>query len=326
MKTNDETLTKPKKLKEEKIGNIYDVIILGSGPAGMSCAVYCARGKLKVLILEKAMPGGQACSNYNVENYLGFPKGIIGQELAKRMDEQLNSYSNITKEWGYILEACNLDKKVKTIKTDLGKTFQGRTIVIATGTESKKLDTEGEKEFRGRGISYSAAVDGIFYTDKEVVVVGGGGTAIEEALFLTNFAKKVTVIYKSSEMRAVKILRDRILENDKVEFVWNSIVVSVEGDKKINKIKIRDVVADKERYILTSAVFVSIGKRPNTKYLNQSIKTDEEGYIVTDEYMRTNAPGVYAAGDVRSKPLRQIVTAANDGAIAAVMIDRYLGI
>ena len=323
MKINDETLTKLLKAKKEKQGNIYDVIVLGSGPAGMSAAIYCARGKLKVLVIEKAMPGGQACSNYRIENYLGFPKGIIGQELTKKMDEQLQNFS-ITREWGYVLSLTNVKEKVKVVKTDVDKVFHGKTVIIATGVESRKLDIPGEQEFRGRGISYSAAVDGIFYEGKDVVVVGGGGTAIEEALFLTNFASKVTVIYKSSEMRAVKTLRDRILECDKVDFVWNTIVTGIEGDKKINRIKVREVLAGRERYIPTSAVFVSIGKIPDAKYLDLSIKKDEEGYIVTDEYMRTNISGVFAAGDVRSKPLRQIITAASDGAIAGVMADKYI--
>lgn len=323
MKIDDETLTKPLKIKKEKQENIYDVVILGSGPAGMSAAIYCARGKLKVLIIEKAMPGGQACSNYRIENYLGFPKGIIGQELTKRMDEQLKNF-NVTREWGYVLSLSNIKEKVKIVKTDVEKTFQGKTVIIATGIESKKLDVPGEKEFRGRGISYSAAVDGIFYEGKDIVVVGGGGTAIEEALFLNNFAAKVTVIYKSSEMRAVKTLRDRILECEKVDFVWNTIVRGIEGDKKINKIKVRDMLTGKERYLPTSAVFISIGKVPEAEFLDASIKTDEEGYIVTDEYMRTNVPGIFAAGDVRSKPLRQVVTAASDGAIAGVMADKYI--
>lgn len=323
MKIDDETLTKPLRIKEEKQKIIYDVVILGSGPAGMSAAIYCARDKLKVLIIEKAMPGGQACSNYQIENYLGFPKGIVGQELTKRMDEQLKSF-NVAREWGYVLSLNNVKEKVKVIKTDIDKTFQGKTIIIATGVESKRLDVPGEKEFRGRGISYSAAVDGIFYEGKDVVVVGGGGTAIEEALFLTNFTSKVTVIYKSSEMRAVKTLRDRILECEKVNFVWNTIVTSIEGDKKISKVKIKDMLTGKERYLPTSAVFISIGKVPESKFLDSSIKKDEEGYIVTDEYMRTSVPGVFAAGDVRSKPLRQVITAASDGAIAGVMADKYI--
>lgn len=301
----------------------YDLVILGGGPAGLSAAIYGARGNARTAIIDTNMIGGQPTNYLEVENYPGFSL-VEGFDLMEQFESHADKFSVDKYPMEEIAEVHFEDGKNK-IKT-LNKEFTAKTVVIATGAGPKKLGIKGEKEFLSRGVSYCAVCDGAFFRDKTVVVIGGGNAAIEEAGYLTKFAKKVYVIHRRDSLRADKIVQERAFANPKVEFIWNAVPVEIIGENTVNTLIIKDVNSGETRAIETDGVFPYVGFTPNSKLFEGKIQMDANGFIITDETMKTSVESVYAAGDIRVTPLRQIITAASDGAISATMAVRYLEI
>jgi thioredoxin reductase (NADPH) len=301
---------------------VYDVIIIGGGPAGLGAAIYSSRARMSTLIIEKAGCGGLIAITDNLENYPGFDKGINGFELTSKMEQQARtSGAEIT--YGEVVAIETDETLKKVILTD--KTYITKTIIIASGSSFKKLGVQGEEEFIGRGISFCATCDGPFFKNKEVAVIGGGNSALQEALFLTKFASKVTLIHRRNEFRAAKILQERVAAEPKIKIILDTVVEEITGTQTIEKIKVRNVNSFAAEEISVDGVFIFIGWTPNTKFLmNNKIALDEKGYILTDEQMKTAIDGIYACGDVRKKSLRQVVTAVSDGATAAVSAHHYI--
>ncbi|MDK2821171.1 MAG: thioredoxin reductase [Clostridia bacterium] len=299
----------------------HDLIIIGGGPAGLTAAIYGARGGLDTILLEKGVPGGQAGQTHMIENYPGFPEGISGMELMMKFAEQAKNY-------GAKIETSEVQKvalkgQTKKVITNNGE-YTARTVIIATGAHWRSLNIPGEKEFYGKGVSYCATCDGPFFRDKKVAVVGGGDSAVEEALFLTRFAREVKIIHRRDTLRAIKVLQDRAHDNPKITFYWNSVVEEIIGTDKVNKLKIKDVKNDTTREEDFDGVFVFIGTEPNSQFIEEDLTLDAGGYIVTRGNLETSIPGVFAAGDVRSKDYKQVSTAVGDGAVAAMSAERYL--
>ncbi|HBT50297.1 MAG: Thioredoxin reductase [Caldanaerobacter subterraneus] len=300
---------------------LYDCLIIGGGPAGLSAAIYASRGKLNTVVFERSKIGGQAAITDDIENYPGSVEEATGPKIVKRMREQAESFGTC-----FVMEEVKkveLSEKIKKVITTKG-CYEGKTVIIATGAEHMKLNVPGEEEFIGKGVSYCATCDADFFTDLDVVVVGGGDSAVQEALYLTKFAKNVTIIHRRDKLRANKCLQDKAFKNPKIKFLWDSIVERIEGDGIVEKIIVRNVKTGELKEVKTDGVFIFIGMKPSTEIFKGLIEMDERGYILTDENMRTNIEGVFAAGDCRAKLLRQIVTAAADGAIAAVAAERYI--
>ena len=305
-------------MSEEKI---YDVIIVGAGPAGMTAAVYASRANLTTLMIERGMPGGQMANTADVENYPGFDH-ILGPDLSTKMFEHAKKFG-AEYAYGDITEVKD-GKEYKTVVAG-DKEHKARTIIIATGAEYRKLGVPGEDDLTGRGVSYCAVCDGAFFKNKHLVVVGGGDSAVEEGVYLTRFADKVTIIHRRDELRAQKILQERAFANEKVEFVWSQTVKQVnEENGKVGSVTLVSTKDGTESEFKTDGVFVYIGMDPLTKPFGHLGITNEDGYIVTNADMETNVPGIYAAGDVREKLLRQIVTATGDGSIAAQSAQAYI--
>lgn len=305
-------------MAEEKI---YDVIIIGAGPAGMTAAVYASRANMSTLMIERGVPGGQMTNTEEIENYPGYDS-ILGPELSNKMFEHAKKFG-AEYAYGDIKQIID-DEEYKTV--DAGtKQYKARSIIIATGAQFKKLGVPGESEFGGRGVSYCAVCDGAFFKGRELVVVGGGDSAVEEGVYLTRFASKVTIVHRRDKLRAQKILQQRAFENEKIDFIWNHTVKEIHGkDGKVNAVTLVNTVTGEEKEFKTDGVFVYIGMVPLTKPFENLNITNEAGYIVTNELMETSVPGVFAAGDVREKNLRQIVTATGDGSIAAQSAQRYV--
>jgi len=303
------------------VSTLYDCLIIGGGPAGLSAAIYASRGKLNTVVFERSKIGGQAAITDDIENYPGSVEEATGPKIVKRMREQAESFGTC-----FVMEEVKkveLSKKIKKVITTKG-CYEGKTVIIATGAEHMKLNVPGEEEFIGKGVSYCATCDADFFTDLDVVVVGGGDSAVQEALYLTKFAKNVTIIHRRDKLRANKCLQDKAFKNPKIKFLWDSVVERIEGDGIVEKIIVRNVKTGELKEVKTDGVFIFIGMKPSTEIFKGLIEMDERGYILTDENMRTNIEGVFAAGDCRAKLLRQIVTAAADGAIAAVAAERYI--
>jgi len=304
--------------------NIYDVAIIGSGPAGLTSGIYAGRARLKTLIIEKQQAGGQIVQTEEVENYPGAVEGDTGPEIVNRMVEQTKKFG-VEKVSDEIIEV-QLEGKTKVLKTKNGE-YKAKSIVIATGAEPRFLGCPGEKKFIGKGVSYCATCDGAFFEGLDVFVIGGGDTAVEEAMFLTKFGRKVYVVHRRDELRAAKSIQEKIFKNDKIEFIWNSVVEEIKGNGLVNEI----ILKNKETGEITChkaedgmlGVFIFVGYTPITKLFVDKLELDR-GYILTDENMKTKIPGVFAAGDVRVKDLRQVVTATADGAIAAVQAEKYI--
>jgi len=294
--------------------NIYDVIIIGAGPAGMTAALYASRANLATVMLERGMPGGQMANTEDVENYPGYDH-ILGPDLSTKMFDHAKKFGAEYK-YGDVKEIID-GKEYKIIRTGSGE-FKTRSIIITTGAQYKALGVPGEKELSGKGVSYCAVCDGAFFKNKELVVVGGGDSAVEEAVYLTKFASKVTVIHRRDDLRAQKILQDRAFANDKIEFIWSHVVKEInEENGKVGSVTLISKKDGSEREFKTDGAFIYIGMLPiNAPFLNLGI-TNEEGYVETNEDMETKIPGIFAAGDIREKMLRQIVTATGDGSIAA---------
>ncbi len=300
---------------------VYEILIIGGGPAGLTAGIYGARSKRDTLIIEKLLPGGQAGFTDLVENYPGFPEGIEGPDLVKRMEEQAKKFgADILIDEIVDLKLDGEEKEV------VGRSgiYRAKTVIISGGAEPRKLGVPGEKEFTGKGVSYCATCDGAFFENQDIAVVGGGDTAVQEAIYLTQFARKVTIIHRRDKLRATKILQERAFKNEKIDFLWNSVVTEILGNKRVEKIKVKNVKTGEEKIIEKDGIFIYIGLIPNTEYLKGKIDLSPDGYIITDEEMKTNLPGVYAAGDIRKKSLRQIVTAVADGAQAAMSAVKYI--
>lgn len=300
---------------------IYDVIIIGAGPAGMTAAVYTSRGSLSTLMLERGIPGGQMANTEEIENYPGF-ETILGPDLSTKMFEHAKAFG-AEYAYGDVTEIID-EGNFKTIKSG-NKEYKARSIIITTGAEYKKMGIPGEQELTGRGVSYCAVCDGAFFKKKQIVVIGGGDSAVEEGGYLTRFADKVTIIHRRDELRAQKILQDRAFANEKIDFIWNSTVKQVNGtDGKISSVTLVSTVDGTETEFETEGMFVYIGMDPLTAPFKDLGILDDHGYIVTNEEMETKVPGIYAAGDVRQKTLRQVVTATGDGSIAAQACQKYI--
>jgi len=301
--------------------NIYDVIIIGAGPAGMAAAVYTSRANLSTLILERGVPGGQMANTEEVENYPGFDK-VLGPELSTKMFEHAKKFG-AEYVYGDVKEIID-GEEYKTVIAGSNK-YKAYSIIIGSGAEYKKTGVPGEKELGGRGVSYCAVCDGAFFKQKELFVIGGGDSAVEEGVYLTRFASKVTIVHRRNELRAQKILQERAFANEKIDFIWNHTLKSInEKDGKVGTVTLVSAVNGEEIEIQADGVFIYIGMLPLSKPFQNLGITNADGYIETNERMETRVPGIYAAGDIREKTLRQIVTATGDGSIAAQGVQHYI--
>ena len=303
--------------------HIYDVIIIGGGPAGYSAALYSARAGLDTLVIEKMSAGGQMALTGDIENYPGFNDGVDGFTLGMNMQSGAERFGAHT-EYAEV-KSLDLLKSVKEIKTD-SATYYAKAVILAMGASPRELGIAGEREFTSRGIHYCAHCDGRFYKDKTVVVVGGGNSAVSDALYLSRIAKKVILVHRRDTLRATKIYHEPLKKADNVEFLWNSQISSILTDNRVIGAIIKNVNSNEETQIDCDAIFVSIGRRPDTDIVKSVITLDENGYIIADESTKTSISGVFAAGDIRTKALRQIVTAASDGAVAAHFAEEYIDI
>ncbi|MCY7916081.1 thioredoxin-disulfide reductase [Bacillus vallismortis] len=305
-------------MSEEKV---YDVIIIGAGPAGMTAAVYTSRANLSTLMIERGIPGGQMANTEDVENYPGF-ESILGPELSNKMFEHAKKFG-AEYAYGDIKEVVD-GKEYKVVKAG-SKEYKARAVIISAGAEYKKIGVPGEKELGGRGVSYCAVCDGAFFKGKELVVVGGGDSAVEEGVYLTRFASKVTIVHRRDKLRAQSILQARAFDNEKVDFLWNKTVKEIhEENGKVGSVTLVDTVNGEESEFKTDGVFIYIGMLPLSKPFENLGITNEEGYIETNDRMETKVEGIFAAGDIREKSLRQIVTATGDGSIAAQSVQHYV--
>ncbi|MEE1282634.1 MAG: thioredoxin-disulfide reductase [Acutalibacteraceae bacterium] len=301
--------------------HIYDILILGGGPAGYTAALYASRAGLDTILIERMSAGGQMALTGDIDNYPGFEKGVNGFALGMKMQQSAERFGAKTK----YAEVTRVDfsEKIKKIVTSKGDFF-GKAVVIATGANPRELGIKGEKELIGKGIHYCAHCDGRFYKDKTVIVVGGGNSAVADALYLSRLAKKVYIVHRRDTLRATKIYMEPLFKAENVEFVWNSTISDFITDNRIVGAKIKNVKTDAITDIACDGIFINIGRKPATEFLADSVKIDKNGYIIADESTITNVPGVYAVGDVRTKVLRQIVTAVADGAVAIHYAEEYL--
>jgi len=302
--------------------NFYDIIIIGGGPAGLTSGLYASRARLSTLLLERMALGGQVNSSEMIENYPGLDKSISGFQLAQNLEKQAKGFG-LTAEMGTADELSLRDDHTKVIKTN-GRELLCKALIIATGSEPNKLALEREEQLTGRGVSYCATCDGPLYKDKEVAVVGGGDAAVEEALFLCRFAKKVHIIHRRDQLRAIKILQERIVTTENAHLIWNTVVDKIEGDKSVESLLLRNLKDNKNSSLKVDGIFIYVGLKPNTGWLKNVLPLHEQGFIETNDRMETTLPGVFAAGDVRHKLLRQIATAVGDGSTAAFAAEKYL--
>ncbi|NPV91930.1 MAG: thioredoxin-disulfide reductase [Firmicutes bacterium] len=299
----------------------WDLIIIGGGPAGLTAGMYAARARLKTLLLEGGAIGGQATTTDWIENYPGFPEGVSGFELMYSFQQQAERFGlEIRYEE---VQGLGLAGGVKTVSTPEGS-YQAKAIVIASGARHRRLGVPGEAEFHGRGVSYCATCDGAFFLDSTVAVVGGGDAAVEEAVFLTRYASQVYLVHRRDKLRATSILQERALGNPKITPCWNSTVDEIKGENRVAALVLNDVKTRDKRELKVDGVFVYVGIDPNTAFLGDEIRRSQEGYVWVDETLQTSVPGVFAAGDVRDKDLRQVATAVGDGALVVFSVERYL--
>ncbi len=300
----------------------YELIIIGGGPAGLTAAIYAGRARLSTHVCAGTLLGGQPANTSGVENFPGFPEGVAGGELARRFQGQAERFgAEVVAET--VIEV-GLSEPPFGIRTERNA-YQAQTVIVATGATPRRLGIRGEDKFYGRGVSSCATCDGFFYQDKDVIVVGGGDAAIDESLFLTRFAERVTVIHRRDELRATKIFQEQAFANPKIDFIWDSVVEEVLGDQTVTGVRVRNVKDGETAMVKTDGVFVYIGMEPKSDLFVGQLELDSNGYIVSDRRQHTNVPGVFVAGDVQDPRYRQVVTAAGTGAIAAMEAERYLG-
>jgi thioredoxin reductase (NADPH) len=299
----------------------YDLLIAGGGPAGLAAGLYATRAKLRTLLIERMLAGGQAASTFLIENYPGFPDGIFGPDLAQAMERQAKRFG---------LEVINgevdhlVSRGHRWEMEQEGDKFIAKAVIVATGVKPITLGIPGEEKLKGRGVSYCATCDGPFFRGQDVGVVGGGDSAADEALYLTRFARAVYLIHRRNALRAEKILQERVFQNEKIKILWNTVVTKVLGETAVEELELKDLKTQEKRSLTVSGVFFYVGLKPNTDFLSGVVNLDEQGYVITDANMATSAPGVFAAGDVRQKLLRQVTTAVGDGAMAAFAAGKYI--
>jgi len=316
LETNDDKPKTPDKSKTK-----FDVVIIGAGPSGYTAGIYCSRAGYDTLILSGLLPGGQLVNTTEVENYPGFENGIMGPDLMIDMRKQSQRMGTTIIDD----EVVNVDLRRTPFKVlTASEEYEARAVIIATGANPRKLGLEGEQTFGGKGVSYCATCDGPFFRNQEIVVVGGGDSAIEEATFLTKFATIVHLIHRRGELRASKVMQERALNNNKIKFHWDSAVTDIKGDQKMQQVIIKNLKTGEEKTLDAGGLFVAIGHEPNTKLFKSQIELDNEGYIVLKNKTYTNIEGVFAAGDVHDRIYRQAITAAGFGCMAAIDVDKYL--
>jgi thioredoxin reductase (NADPH) len=298
-----------------------DLIIIGAGPGGLTAGLYAARARLKTLMLEKLSPGGQVLLTDWVENYPGFPEGISGFELVDRMRQQAERFGLVIENQEVSRLELSPDKKV--VVTDK-QSLETKALILTSGATPRKLGIEGEERLTGKGVSYCATCDGPFYRDQEVALIGGGDTAVEEALFLTRFVTRVHLIHRRDELRATKLLRERVMAQEKINIIWDTVATRVLGDTEVKGVELKNVKTGDTSQLSVQGVFVFVGYIPNNELVKGQLDLDTLGFVVTDNDMQTSVPGVFAAGDIRSKILRQVATAVGDGATAVFAVERYL--
>jgi len=301
--------------------HIYDMIILGGGPAGYTAALYASRAGFDTIVIEKMSPGGQMALTGDIDNYPGFEDGVDGFTLGMKMQQGAERFGAKT-EYAEVI-SVELEDKIKKISTSSGD-YLAKTVVIATGANPRELGIRGESQLIGKGVHYCAHCDGRFYKDKTVIVVGGGNSAAADALYLSRIVKKVYLVHRRDTLRATKIYHDPLLKAENVEFLWNSVVSDFITDTKVTGAKIKNLNTGETIDIECDGIFISIGRKPATEFLNTAVEIDQNGYIIADESTKTNIPGVYAVGDIRTKALRQVVTAVSDGAVAIHYAEEYL--
>lgn len=302
---------------------VYDVIIIGGGPAGLTAGLYTSRARLKSLLIEKAFTGGQVMTTEWIENYPGFEDGISGAELSQKMEKQATRFGL------EIIQASvtriSLNGRMKEIALEDDRQYEARSVILATGSNPRLLKIEGEDTFSGRGVSYCATCDGAFFKGENLAVIGGGDSAVEEGLFLTKFADTVYIVHRRDLLRAAKVVQERAYANPKIKFVWNSVPEKIEGDDKgVKSLHIKNIKTGEQSSLDVAGVFIYVGYNPNTAFLKALVDLNENNYIITDGNMSSSTAGVFAAGDVRAKPLKQIATAVGDGAIAGVSAEKYI--
>lgn len=300
---------------------LYELVIIGSGSAGFTAGIYAARAKINAVLLSGPVLGGQVTLTDNIENYPGFPEPISGIELADRLEKQARKFGlKIVNE---TVRSLKLSGNLKIIETEKNR-YETKAVIIATGSKHRMLNVPGERELSGRGVSYCATCDGPLFRNTDLIVVGGGDSALEEASFLTKFAKTVTIVYRRDQLRAIDFLQKKAKQNQKILYKWNSVVVEIKGENKVESVILNNVKTDQKEEVKTDGVFVAIGLIPNTEFCKDIVKLDENNYILTDENLRTNIDGVFAAGDVRKGSYKQIATAVGDGCFTFSMVEKYL--
>lgn len=300
----------------------YDVVIIGGGPAGLTAGIYTARARLKTLLLERLFPGGQILTSPLVENYPGFAQGVSGEAIVNEMVKQATRLGlEIKTETTISIEDYGQDGKV--VKTNSGS-YKALAIILATGASPSKLNVPGEDKLKGKGVSYCATCDAPLFRDKEVIVVGGGDTAIEDAIFLTTFCRSVKVVHRRDQLRATKVLQERAFQNKKINFIWNTVVTEILGQDKVEKVKLKNVKTGKEVIVPTDGIFVGVGLNPNTDIVRGLVEMDEKNYILTNDDMVTSREGIFAAGDCRRRSFRQMINACGEGATAAYSAQKYI--
>ncbi|OGW74760.1 MAG: thioredoxin-disulfide reductase [Omnitrophica bacterium RBG_13_46_9] len=303
----------------------YDVVIIGGGPAGLTAAIYASRARMKTLLIESIATPGQAVTTSDIENYPGFTEGLNGFELIERFKKQAENFGTEFKTGDVKgVEGRKWDDSIAWRIESEREEFLSLSVIIATGARPKKLDLPGEDRLKGKGVSYCAVCDGAFFSNKNIAVIGGGDTAVEEALFLTKFADRVTLVHRRDRLRATKILQERAFANKKIEVLWDCVASEILGSDKVEALKIKNLKDGRESDLSCEGVFVFIGYTPNTSFLKGIVKLDEWGYVITDHDMKTSRDGIFACGDARKKLLRQIVTACGDGATAAFSAEGYV--
>jgi len=299
---------------------MYEVLVIGAGPAGMTAAIYAARAGYKTAMVEVGVPGGQAATTEMIENYPGFPQGVAGPDLMYKFFEQTQNFG-VEMIYGYA-ESLEVEEEIKKVKIS-GNIYESKVVIIASGAKPKPLGVTNEARLRGRGVSYCATCDGFFFKDKEVLVVGGGDTAVEEAMYLTKMCSKVTLIHRRDQLRANRTAQNRAIANEKLEIVYNTTLSEIIGDDKVTAVRLKNKITEEETLMGISGVFIFTGYIPNNDFFPPQLEVDQNGYIITDENMRTNLPGVFAVGDVRQKVLRQVTTAVGDGGLVSKALEEY---